>query len=219
MTGRPLTFAARLALLLSVGSFAAIERRPYKKVARAQAQERTQDALIDAAADEFFEGNWLKASLESLSSRAGVTKQTLLRNFGSKEGLLVQALIRVGTAARDQRWDVPVGDVEGAVDNLLDHYEEWGKRSMRLGSWQGGPPLLALVSQAARKFHYDWVEYAFAPQLAGLSGKARAHRRAALIALCDVQTWWIFSHDLALPRAEVRAILIDLIERLIAQEP
>jgi AcrR family transcriptional regulator len=192
-------------------------QRPYKQVARAEAQQRTRNALLDAATDEFFEGDWLKASLESLAARAGVTKQTLLRHFGSKDGLLIQALLSLGTDARDQRWNAPKGDVAGAVENLLDHYEAWGKRSMRLGAWQGGPPLLALISQAARQFHYDWVEHAFAPQLEGLRGKARTRRRAALIALCDVQTWWIWSHDLGLPRSEVKAILTDLIERSIAE--
>jgi AcrR family transcriptional regulator len=193
-------------------------QRSYKQVARAQARERTRDALIGAANDEFFDGNWLKASLESVSAKAGVTKQTLLRHFGSKDGLLMQALMRVGAQARDQRWSAPVGDVPGVVDNLLDHYDTWGKRSMRLGSWQSGPTMLAMVSRAARQFHYDWVEYAFAPQLDGLGSKARVRRRAALVAICDVQTWWILSHDLELPRPEVRAILIDLITRLTTQE-
>jgi AcrR family transcriptional regulator len=193
-------------------------QRPYKQVARAQAQERTRDALIDAAKDEFFAGNWLKASLESLSAKAGVTKQTLLRHFGTKDGLLMQGMTRLGSEMRDQRWSAPVGDIPSIVDNLLEHYDDWGQRSMRLGAWQSGPTILAMISQAARQFHYDWVEYAFAPQLKGLRGKARARRRVALIAICDVQTWWILSHDLELPQTEVRAILIDLIERLVEQE-
>ncbi len=193
-------------------------QRPYKQVARAQAQERTRDALIDAAKAEFFEGDWLNASLESLSAKAGVTKQTLLRHFGTKDGLLMKMLMRFGSEARDQRWSAPVGDIPGVVDNLIDHYAAWGPRSMRLGSWQGGPAMLSLLSQAARRFHYSWVEYAFAPQLKELRGKARARRRGALISICDVQVWWILSHDLKLPRAEVRAILIDLITRLVGEE-
>lgn len=194
------------------------KQREYKQVARAQAQERTRDALMEAATDEFLEGNWLNASLESLSARAGVTKQTLLRHFGSKDGLLMQALLRGAAQIRDQRWGAPVGDVAGAVDNLLDHYEAWGERSLRAGAWQGGPAMLAGLSQGARQLHYEWVEYAFAPWLEPLSGETRARRRAALIALCDVQTWWILSHDLGFERSAVHAILTDLIEHLIAEE-
>jgi AcrR family transcriptional regulator len=192
--------------------------RPYKQVARAQAQERTRDDLIDAATEEFFKGHWMKASLESLSAKAGVTKQTLLRHFGSKDGLLMQALMRGAAAVRDQRWSAPTDDVAGAVDNVLDHYEAWGERSMSIGAWQSGPTFLALASQAARQFHYEWVEHAFGRWLENLSEEARTRRRAALIVLCDVQTWWILSHDLGLPRLEVHAILTDLIERLIAEQ-
>lgn len=219
MSRRPSTQAALQAIFVSAGLIATADRRPYKKVAREQAQERTQEALIEAATDEFFEGNWLKASLESLSTKAGVTKQTLLRNFGSKDGLLAQALIRGATQIRDQRWSVPKGDVEGAVENLLDHYEAWGERSIRIGEWQRGPTMLGMLSRGARQVHYNWVDYAFAPQLADLSEGDRSRRRAALIAICDVQTWWIWSHDLELPRAEIRTILVDLIERLIEREP
>jgi AcrR family transcriptional regulator len=193
-------------------------QRPYKQVARAQARERTRDALLDSATDEFFEGNWLKASLDSLSARAGVTKQTLLRHFGSKDGLLMQAMMRGVTEVRDQRWSAPRGDIAGTVDNLLDHYGEWGEHSMRIGAWQRGPAMLALISRAARQFHYDWVEYAFGPWLESLDGQARVRRRASLIALCDLQTWWVLSHDLELPRSEVHAILVDLIERVVAGE-
>jgi AcrR family transcriptional regulator len=194
-------------------------QRPYKQVARARAQQRTRDALLDSATDEFFEGNWLNASLDSLSAKAGVTKQTLLRHFGSKDGLLVQAVARGASQVRDQRWSVPRGDIPGTVENLLDYYEQWGERSLRIGTWQRGPTMLAMISRAARQFHYDWVEYAFEQWLKPLGVSARKRRRAALIVLCDSQTWWVLSHDLELPRSEIRAILIDLIERTLAKDP
>jgi AcrR family transcriptional regulator len=202
------------------GPITAINRRPYKKVAREDAHQRTRDALLDAASEAFFGDHWQKASLESLSAKAGVTKQTLLRNFGSKDGLLAQAIMRGAAEIREQRWGTPPGDVAGAVDNLLDHYQAWGERSMRIGAWQQrGPAMLSVISQGARQVHYEWVEYAFAPWLEHLDGEARTHRRAALIALCDVQTWWILSHDLGLSRARVHAILTDLVERLLADGP
>jgi AcrR family transcriptional regulator len=193
-------------------------RRPYTKVARALAQERTREALLDAADEQLYGDQWQKTSLQALAGKAGVTKQTLLRHFDSKDGLLLHALLRGYSQIRDQRWSAPTGDVAGTVDNLLDHYEEWGKRSLRIGAWQDGPALLAKLSKAARQVHYDWVEYAFGPWLGRLDGQARARSRAALIALCDVHTWWLLSNDLELARADVHATLTEAIERLLAEQ-
>jgi AcrR family transcriptional regulator len=195
-------------------------RRPYNKSARAESQQRTHEALLDAADEEFYAGRWQKTSLEALAARAGVTKQTLLRHFGSKEGLLLKALIRSYSQVHDERWSAPRDDVGAAVDNLLDHYEAWGARSLRIGAWlHEGPPLLAKLSQAARQVHYEWVEYVFGTWLTDLDEQARERRRAALIALCDVQTWWLFVNDLGLKRAEIRATLIDMIEGVFREQP
>jgi AcrR family transcriptional regulator len=197
---------------------AEIDRRPYKQVARAEAQKRTRDALLDAAVEEFTRGRWEKVSLDALARRAKVTKQTLLRHFGSKEGLLMQAIANSAATMLEQRWSAPPGDVEGAVENVLDHYEAWGERSLRVGAWlTSGPPTLAGISQMARKVHYDWVDYAFGPQLERRRGEDRVRCRAALIALCDVHTWWLLSHDLGFERAAVSATLTNAIERLLAE--
>ena len=42
--------------------------------------------------DEFFKGALAKASLETWPQEPGVTKQTLLRHFGSKDGLIEAAI-------------------------------------------------------------------------------------------------------------------------------
>jgi len=195
------------------------EPRRYRQVARAQARERTRDALLDAADEEFYRGSWPDVSLEALAKRAGVTKQTLLRHYGSKEGLLLHTLLRNATQVHDQRWSAPRGDVSGAVENLLDHYEVWGERSLRIGAWlNGGSSPLSMFSRAAREVHYNWVEHAFGPYLENLQGRARARRRAALVAICDVQTWWLFSHDLKLERSEIHTIVTDMIDRVLTED-
>ncbi len=194
------------------------KQRPYKQTARAVAQQRTRDALLDAATEEFYGGRWQQASLEVLAKKAGVTKQTLLRQFGSKEELLLKALLRAYQEIRDQRWSAPKGNLRGVVDNLLDHYETWGERSLSLGALRNDLGDLDTFAQAAREFHYAWVDYAFGPWLEGRRGKARARCRAALIAVCDVQFWWILSHDLGLARTEVRATLLNVIKGLLGEQ-
>jgi AcrR family transcriptional regulator len=192
-----------------------IDRRPYKKVAREQSQQRTREALLEAALEEFYGDRWSTTSLEALAARAGVTKQTLLRHFGSKEGLLIQALVRGAAQVLDERWSAPVGDVDGALENLLEHYERWGRRARQIGAWQDSQSMLAKLSQAGRQMHYQWVEFAFCPQLEGLDETSFSRRRAELIVICDVQTWWVLAHDLELPRDEVKTILTGMIERVV----
>jgi AcrR family transcriptional regulator len=194
------------------------KRRPYKKVARAESQQQTRDALLDAAEEELSESGWSKTSLEKLAAKAGVTKQTALRHFGSKEGLIEAAIRRTSEIVRKERARAPVGDIPGAVRNLMDHYERWGNLVMRVLAEEHRISLVRKMTDRGRHVHYDWVDYAFRPQLEGLEEEARRRCRAALIVICDVHTWWLFSHELGLGRAEISAILVDLIERLLAEE-
>ena len=191
--------------------------RAYVKMARAEAEERTRSALIEAADDAFFSGPWERASLEAIARTAGVTKQTLLRHFGSKDGLLEQVLRRAAEEVEEQRLRVPAGDIGGAVDNLLEHYEVRGGQAMRSSNFEMDGPL-ADLGRRARRFHYQWVELAFGPWLETAGPTEGRRLRAALIAVCDVQAWWILSKDLELSRAEVRATLILTIRRLLGED-
>jgi AcrR family transcriptional regulator len=190
--------------------------RTYVKVARARAEEQTRTALLDAADEAFLSGPWGQVPLEAIARSAGVTKQTLLRHFGSKDALLEQVLLRAVAGVEEQRLSAPNDSIAGAVDNLLDHYEVVGGRAMRSSNLDVDGPL-ADLGRRAREFHYHWVEHAFGAWLAAAAPTERARLRAALIAICDVQAWWILSHDLELSRADVRATLILTINRLLGE--
>jgi AcrR family transcriptional regulator len=190
--------------------------RTYIKVARAEAEERTRQALIAAAEDAVLSGSWTGASLEVIADRAGVTKQTLLRQFGSKNGLLAHAFTQTAEEIRSQRFAAPTDDVAGAVDNLLAHYEEYGERAIKVGGLEGDG--LGEIAGQARRMHYEWVEHAFGAWLGRERGRERTRLRAALIAVCDLQTWWILANDLGLDRRDVRATLIMTIDRLLGEK-
>lgn len=186
-------------------------------MARAEAEQQTRAALLDAADEAFLSEPWEQASLEAIARAAGVTKQTLLRHFGSKRGLLERLLQRAFDEVEEQRLGVPTNDIAGAVDNLLEHYEIRGGRAMRSSNLEMHEPL-ADIGRRARQFHYDWVELAFGAWLAGARPSERRRLHAALIAVCDVHAWWTLSHDLELSRADVRATLILTINRLLNED-
>jgi AcrR family transcriptional regulator len=193
-------------------------RRSYTQVARAEGRDRNHASLLAAAEQAFFAGSWQDSSLERIAADAGVTKQTLLRHFGSKENLLAQTYARGFAQARDQRMSAPPGDIDAAVDNLLEHYGEMGERGLKLAAMDGDRQIAAMV-QKARELHYDWVDHAFGAWLKPLRAADRRQRRAALIALCDVNTWWLLWHDLSFDRPQVRATLIFAIRRLLEEQP
>jgi AcrR family transcriptional regulator len=193
------------------------DRRSYTQVARAEGRDRNHASLLEAAEQAFFAGRWQDSSLEAIAADAGVTKQTLLRHFGSKENLLAQMYQRGFAQVHEQRMGAPGDDIDAAVDNLLDHYGDLGERALRLATMDGDPQIAAIV-QAARELHYGWVDHAFGTWLEPLRAGDRRRRRSALIALCDVNTWWLLSHDLSLDRSRVRATLIFAIRRLLEEQ-
>jgi AcrR family transcriptional regulator len=191
------------------------EPRKYTKVARAEAELRTRTALLDAAERAFFKERFDDISLARVAAAEGVTMPTLLRHFGSKDGLTAAAFERAIARAGEERMSAPTDDIAGAVDNLLDHYATHGHRGLKLEAMgETGPA--ADMRRRGRELHYAWVAHAFGRWLAG---PEREQRRAALIALCDVHTWDLLVNHLGMPRADVRATLTLSIRRLLGEAP
>lgn len=200
-------------------------QRPYKKVARAQAQERTRETLLRAASEEVERDGWTQASLESVAERAGVTKQTALRHFGSKEGLLDAVIRRTSSIVVKERAESPIGDIPGAVANLVRHYERYGDMVVRMLPYRdavvrvlGREPRVPLVQRAVDRgdeVHEEWVLRTFEPQLARLDAQARERRLAQLVAVCDVHVWKVLRREIGLSVPRVEAALVELIERLV----
>lgn len=193
------------------------ESRPYKQVARAQSQQRTRDALLDVADEEFSAGRWSKASLDAMAARAGVTKQTVLRHFGSKDGLLEAAIRRTSEIVRRERAQAPTGEIPGAVHNLVVHYERWGNAVLRVLAEEHRSSLVRKMTDRGRDVHYEWVERTFEPQLAALDEHTRRRRKAQLVTICDVHMWKLFRHDLHFSVSDTEAALTELIEGLVAR--
>jgi AcrR family transcriptional regulator len=198
-------------------------KRPYKKVARAEAQERTRETLLQAAAEEVEKDRWSQTSLESVAERAGVTKQTALRHFGSKQGLLDAVIGRTASTVVKERDQAPIGDVAGAVANLVRHYERYGDIVVRMLPYRDavvsviGSERLGSLRRAVdrgHEVHEDWVLRTFAPQLAELGPSARRRRTAQLVAVCDVYVWKVLRRDLDLDTDQVEAALVEMLERL-----
>ena len=186
-------------------------KRAYRMGARAEAAEETRLRILDAVIGLHMERYYDQVSLKDVARRAGVTVQTVLRRFGSKD-LLIDAASEV---ARErvirQRGEAPVGDIAGAVENLVDHYEEWGENVLRLLAQEDRISAFRRTTEAGRALHYEWVERTFEPMLAQRDGEDRRRLMAQLVAVCDVYVWKILSLDLGLSREQTELAIREMI--------
>lgn len=177
---------------------------------RAEAATATAERILDAVTELFWERPTDQVVLRDVAERAGVTVQTVLRRYGGKEALLAAAADRAMSRTDAERAVSP-GDLDSAVANLVDHYEEQGAKVLRLLAEEHTSPTLAEFVARGRALHHDWCRTVFADTLAGLRGAARTRRLAQLVAVCDVYTWKLLRQDSGLSRTQTQIALHELL--------
>lgn len=192
----------------------AVERRTYRMGARAEAAEATGQRILDAAVELFWANPGGEMSLDDVARAAGVTRQTVIRRFGGKEGLMAAAGERESSSVREQRGTAPVGDVPAAVAVLVEHYELLGDQVLRLLSEESRSPALAEIAESGRAMHRDWCARVFAPALRTRSGADRRRLLAQLVAVCDVSMWKLLRRDARLSRQQTQTAIVELLTPL-----
>jgi AcrR family transcriptional regulator len=187
------------------------QKRPYRMRARAEAAAETGRRILEATIELHSERFFDQVSLEDIAERAGVTVRTVMRRFGSKERLIEAAAEEGTRQVTHQRYQASIGDIEGAINNLMDHYEEWGDTALRLLAQEERVPAFRSMTEAGRAFHYEWVERTFAPLLAKRTGEERRRLLAELIAVCDVYFWKLLRRDLGLGREQTELAIRETI--------
>jgi AcrR family transcriptional regulator len=189
-------------------------KRPYRMTARAEAAQRTAERILDAATEVFWERPAEQISLDEVARRAGVTKQTVLRRFRNKDGLMAAAWEHAFERVREEREDVDPADVAGAVGALVGHYERVGDGVLRMLAEEDANPGLRAIADRGRAYHAEWCERVFPSALARRGGAERARRHAQLVAVTDVLTWKLLRRDSGLSRSQTELALRELLEPL-----
>ena len=181
---------------------------------RAESASATAERILDAVTELFWERPTDQVVLRDVAERAGVTVQTVLRKYGDKEALLAAAADRAMSRTDAERAVSP-GDVDTAIEVLLDHYETTGAKALRLLAEEDTSPTLAEFAERGRAYHRDWCRRVFATALAPLAGVARERRLAQLVAVCDVYTWKLLHLDAGLSRRQTQIALHELLGPLL----
>ena len=194
--------------------------RSYTMTARARAVEATRAAIVDAVRTLSEERLLRDIGLDDVAGHAGVSVQTVLRQFGSRAELFetVAGQLR-GVVVEERR--APVGDVRQGVQVLVDHYESRGDAVLLLLAQERLEDLVGQITDAGKALHRGWVEEVFAPFLPS-AGEAREEAVDLLVVATDLYTWKLLRRDRGLSRARtarrmellVRTVLAGLGEKL-----
>jgi AcrR family transcriptional regulator len=178
--------------------------------ARAGSVERTRERILAAARDRFFDLPYDDVRLAEIAAAAGVSEQTVLNHFTSKERLLLAVAEFVAPEVESLRSPTVPGDVDAAVRGLMRQYEALGDANVRLVAVAERIPELARGIEFGRARHLAWLEESFGDALP-VAPAARRRAVAALYAVTDVGTWKLLRRDLGRPRADTARILRGLL--------
>ena len=203
---------------MNMKTAAAKSTRSYTMRARAESTIRTRERILDAVIALSEERLSVEIILADVAARAGVTVQTVLRHFGSRQGLFQQAQARQVAQVRVER-ATPVGDAASAVRVIVAFYDRLGEWSLRLQAQEHSDGLCRQTVEVGRRVHREWVEEVFAPQLVGR--RDRKELVDLLVVATDVLTWKTLRRDGGMDRSTtckrmlrlVRAVLPTYAER------
>lgn len=184
-----------------------MKTRRYQMTARAASAQDTADRLIDAMLARFRTTSYPALRLDDVARDAGVTVQTAIRRYGTKDQLLAataQREVQRIAAAREQP---AFADPATAVAALCEYYERDGDLIARFEADAVLVPALADLARQGRAVHVRWIEEVFATRL----GDDRELRLAQLIAILDVRTWQVLRRERALGPHDTRRALEALV--------
>jgi AcrR family transcriptional regulator len=186
-------------------------KRPYRQTARAAAAESLRRRVVRA-----FHGlllsRWIdEITLDEVAASAGTTRQTVIRLFGGKDGLL-EAVIDLVRAEAVPRTSMPA-EVSGraALGTLIAHYEAVGDMVVCFIAQEERHSALRPLLANGRHEHRAWVAERFGARQSGLSVVERERQIDRLIVATDIYTWKLLRRDLGKSQDEVLLLMVGMI--------
>ena len=177
----------------------------YNMELRSAAVEATRQRILEAAADVFLERWYDDVTLAELARHAGVSGQTVIIHYGGKEPLAAAAFDYLSKQITSRRYTPEPGDIEGAVEALVEDYEITGDAVIRMLALEEKVATLGPLLKRGRDGHREWVETMF--QAPGLVPE--------LIVATDVYAWKLLRRDQGLSREQTAAAIRHMVQAII----
>jgi AcrR family transcriptional regulator len=186
--------------------------------ARAEALLSTRETILRESMQLFFDNAFEDVTLAEIARQAGVSHQTVLNHFSSKEGVALAVADVISAETKAVRYTATPGDVTSAVAVLVSEYERFGDANARWAATAERLGSVAAALDVGRKSHRAWLVDMFGATLPS-SRRLRDRAVNALHAATDVYTWKLLRRDLGLSRVETERTIAQLVEGVLARHP
>ena len=184
--------------------------RQYTQSSRAEATAATRDHIARMAMQLFYEHAYEDVTIVAIAKAAGVSHQTVLNHFESKEGVARAAAELMSVETNTARAAAERGDANSVVRALVGEYERIGDANFRWAAATDRLGSLAALIDEARASHTRYLEDQFGDQLPSTPA-ARKRALAALYAATDVYVWKLLRRDLHHSRRDTELVMADLV--------
>jgi AcrR family transcriptional regulator len=188
--------------------------RTYTMRARAEAVEATRERIARAAMQRFLAEPYDDVTIASVARDAGVSHQTLLNHFESKDGLFAAAAERFSADLAASREGRATSDPESVVALLMEQLERSGDGNVRLALLQERIEAIRAGLEQGRANHQGWLAEVFEDRLPSDPAERR-RTLAALHAATDVYTWKLLRRDLGHGRRATQRIMTDMVRAIL----
>jgi AcrR family transcriptional regulator len=193
-------------------------RGAYTMVARAEGMAATRDRIVGAALALALEQAYEDITLAAIADAAGISHQTVLNHFTSKENVAAAAAELLARQTQEARDQAEPGDPAAAIAILVGEYERFGDANVRWAIASERLGALSPLLDRARAGHQAWLERIHSNALPKAPG-ARREAIHALHAATDVYVWKLLRRDLRLSRTETERIMLHLVNGILGAGP
>jgi len=185
--------------------------RTYDMTRRAKSAAQTTETIIEATEKLLTSTNFNEITLNAIAEEAEITVQTVIRHMNSRDGCLQAVADQVFRRVKKQREVNKPGNISGAMDNLISHYEKEGKLVLNLLAQEHGADSFATdLTKTGRSFHRKWVTEIISP----FTKKNQPDVIDALVAATDIYTWKLLRLDIGRTPEEAKKIMILMVNQI-----
>ena len=193
------------------------ESRPYRQVARAASAEETRSRVVVAFDAAMRNRPMEDITLDEIAAAARTTRQTVIRLFGGKDGLVEAFVEHFGQGVMRRRVMPTNPSPQQAAEAVFEDYEEVGDFVIRMLAQEERHPVLSIWHNIGRAFHRAWITNIFAGALP-IGAQAREAMITQLVITGDVYTWKLLRRDFKLSVDAAQAVMSSMFSKLLKRE-